>query len=726
MALVVAAAAGSGGCGEVAPAARADGPPPTFARDVAPILFENCASCHRAGGPAPFDLLSYRDAKLRAERIAQVTRERLMPPWLPEPGYAEFADARLLTEEEIGTIRRWVEAGAPEGDPALTPQPPVPESEWPLGPPDLVLEMEEAFPVPAGGEDLFRNFVLPVPLDSTRYVRAVDLRPGDAEAVHHAMIMVDRTAAARTLAAEDERPGFDGMVHGNAEMPAGFLLGWTPGKAPAPEPRGLAWTLEPGTDVVLQLHLRPTGREESVRARLGLYFATKPPERRPFTLHLVDMTIDVPPGEDAYQIADSYTLPVDVEALGIYPHAHYLGDRMEVVAELPDGSTRWLLLIEEWDFNWQDSYRYAEPVRLPAGTVVSMRFTYDNTAANPRNPNRPPARVRYGPESSDEMGDVWIQVLPASDEDREVLARDVARKELASRVRFWRWRLESDPADPDALHGLGFVLHSLGRYGEAADHYRRALESRPDDVLTHYNLALTLEALDELGEAVSHYREALRLQPGHADARNNLGRALLALGRLEEAERQWREALSADPRHALAHNNLGNLLRARGRLREAGEHLERAIELRPDYAEAHVNLGLTLMARGNPRAGADRFREATRLEPENARILALLAWTLATHADPAIRAPAEAVRTAERAAELTDRRDPTALQALAAAYAADGRFEAAVAAAERALELAAQAGDDRTEATLRELLALFREGRAYRAGATAASPRGAR
>lgn len=714
-AVALVAAVGWSGCGDRA-AARSPVPPPTFADDVAPILFENCASCHRPRGPGPFDLLSYEDAELRAERIAQVTRERFMPPWLPEPGYAEFQGARLLSEEEIGTIQRWVEAGAPEGDPALAPEPPISQSEWALGPPDLVLEMEEPFPVPAAGDDIFRNFVIPGGVDGTRWVRAVDLRPGDTKAIHHAMIMVDRTPAARTLAAEDERPGFDGMVQGNAEMPAGFLLGWTPGKTAAPEPQGLAWKLEAGTDVVLQLHLRPTGRPESVQARLGLYFADEPPERRPFTLHLVDMTIDLAPGEEEYEITDSYTLPVDVQALGIYPHAHYLGDRMEVKAELPDGSTRWLLLIEEWDFDWQDSYRYAEPVPLPAGTEVSMRFTYDNSADNPRNPHRPPTRVRYGPESSDEMGDVWIQVLPAGEEERERLARDVARKEIASRVRYWRWKLESDPTDAEALHGLGFVLQTLGRHEEAAEHYRRALESRPEDALTHYNLALTLEALGRPPEAVAHYREALRLQPGHADAANNLGRAVLALGRPDEAERLWNRALEADPRHARAHNNLGNLLRAQGRLSEASRHLERAVELRPDYAEAHVNLGLVRLAAGDARAGVERYRHASRLAPDDPRILALLAWTLATHADPAIRAPAEAVRAGERAAELTDHRDPTALQALAAAYAAEGRFDAAMAAAERGIEGAAGAGAEGAAATLRELLALFRQGRAYTSG----------
>lgn len=715
--LVAGTAVGAVGCGEGASAdPRPAAEPPTFARDVAPIVFEHCASCHRPEGPAPFSLLTYEEVKGRAARIARVAEERTMPPWLPEPGYGEFQGERVLAPEEIETIRRWVEAGAPEGDPARTPDPPLPESGWQLGPPDLVLEMPEPFTVPAGGGDIFRNFVLPVPIEETRYVRAADLRPGDTRAVHHAMMMLDRTATSRMLDAEDERPGFDGMLHGEAEMPLGFLLGWTPGKAPAPEPHGLAWELEPGTDMVLQLHLRPTGREETVRARLGLYFAEEPPERRPFTLHLVDMTIDIPPGAASYEATDSYTLPVDVEALGIYPHAHYLGDRMELTAELPDGSARWLLRIEEWDFDWQDAYRYAEPVHLPKGTVLSMRFTYDNTADNPRNPNRPPARVRYGPESSDEMGDLWLQVLPLSEKDRPVLARDVARKELASRIEFWRWRLESDPGDADALQGLGFVLHSLGRLDEAVDHYRRALESRPGQALTHYNLALALESRGDVQEAVRHYRETIRRQPGHADAHNNLGRALLGLGRSAEAERHWRRALEADPRHALAHNNLGNLLRTRGREREAIDHLEEAIALRRDYPEARFNLGLALMGEGRAREAVGHFREAARLDPENPRILAFLGWTLATSPDPAIRDPGAAVRAARRAAELTERRDPAALQALAAAHAAEGHFEAAVAVAERALERATATGAETTAATLRGLLELFRQGRPYRTG----------
>ena len=202
----------------------------TFADDVAPIIYRSCSGCHRPGLPAPFELLTYEDARDHADEIANAVADRRMPPWLPSADHGAFLGDRRLTAGEVATIERWIEAGAPEGDTSHMPPPPTFGEGWQLGEPDLVVEMQRPYVLPGGGGDLFRNFVIPVPLDSSRYVRAVEIRPGNRQVVHHAVLSVDPTRSSRRLDAEDPEPGFGGMVtFGDAHSPDGFFVGWTPG-----------------------------------------------------------------------------------------------------------------------------------------------------------------------------------------------------------------------------------------------------------------------------------------------------------------------------------------------------------------------------------------------------------------------------------------------------------------------------------------------------------------
>ena len=262
------------------------GEAPTFNRDIAPIVFHNCAPCHRPAGPAPFDLLRYEDVNARAEQIAFVTETRYMPPWKPKRGYGSFAGERGLSAEQIATIRRWVEHGKQEGSSADLPPLPQWESEWELGQPDLIASMTAAYTLRADGPDIFRNFAIPLLVDSTRYVKALEFLPGNARIVHHATMMIDRSGAARRRDGRDGAPGFEGMSFGEAEDADGHFLGWTQGKTPYPGSDSLAWRLNPGTDLLLQLHMLPTGKEESIEARVGLFFADAPPKRRPAMLRL--------------------------------------------------------------------------------------------------------------------------------------------------------------------------------------------------------------------------------------------------------------------------------------------------------------------------------------------------------------------------------------------------------------------------------------------------------
>jgi len=563
-------------------------PPVTWSRDVAPILWENCATCHRPGEIAPFSLLEYREAKKRAKQIAQVTRTRFMPPWLPEHGYGDFAGERRLTESQIATLRAWAKQGAPEGDRSELPPRPTWTPGWQLGEPDLVVSLSEPFVVPADGRDVFRNFVLPLPVDRRRWVRALEFRSDNPPVVHHVILQVDESGAARRRDAEEPGPGFSGMDLADSHMPDGQFLGWTPGRIPDEGLPGVAWRLDPGTDLAMQLHLTPTGRPEPVVATVGLFFADEPPARHPFGLLLGSEDIDIPPGVDDYTIRDRFRLPVDVQALGIYPHAHYLGKTMEVWAELPQGERRtgsrdenqaedeqrWLIRIDDWNFNWQDEYTYAEPMPLPAGSVLHMVYTYDNTEANPRNPHQPPQRVTYGYQSADEMGYVLIRLLPASRADRDALHIAQLEHSLERRPDEWRARGE-----------LGRLLLARGDLRRAEVELARALEEAPEgarqtgSILTH--LGQVLGRTGRVGEALPLLQRAAERAPELPAVQTNLGVALLSLGRAEEAERRFRRALELDPASPEALLNLARLLAASGRRAEAERYLDRVLEVLP-------------------------------------------------------------------------------------------------------------------------------------------------
>lgn len=549
-------------------------PTVTWSRDVAPVLWQNCAACHRPGEIAPFSLLTYEEAEQRAAQIADVTRIGFMPPWLPEHGFGEFAGERRLTAEEIATLQTWAEEGAPEGDPAELPPRPTWTPGWQLGEPDLVVSMPDPYVVPAEGRDVFRNFVLPLPVEQRRWVRTLEFRSDNPPVVHHVILQVDDTGTARRREAEDPGPGFGGMDLSDSHMPDGQFLGWTPGRVPDRGLPGVAWRLDPGTDLTLQLHLTPTGKPEPVVATVGLYYADGPPTRHPFGLMLGSEEIDIPPGMEDYTIRDRFRLPVDVEALGIYPHAHYLGDRMEVWADLPGGEKEWLIKIADWDFNWQDEYRYREPVPLPAGSVIHMLYTYDNSAANPQNPNHPPERVTYGYQSSDEMGYLLLRLLPESRAERDAL--HIAQLEHSLEKRPGEWRARGE---------LGRLLLARGDLRRAETELGRALEEAPAEapelggILSH--LGQVLGRTGRVDEALPLLERAVERAPDAPATHTNLGVALLAQGRIEAAEREFRRALELDPSSPEALLNLARVLGATGRREEAEEAVRRVLEILP-------------------------------------------------------------------------------------------------------------------------------------------------
>ena len=551
---------------------------PTFA-DVAPMVFRACAPCHRPGEAGPFPLLTYADVAGRRRQILRVVERGIMPPWKPVAGYGHFRDERRLTALERSTLRRWVDAGAPEGPRDRVPPSPVWPSGWRLGPPDVVLTLPQAVEVPAEGPDVYRNYVLPAPVPGLRYVGAWEFHPG-GRAVHHAILNVDRRGWARRRDAEDAEPGFPGMGAEGTQSPDGFDLVWAPGRNPARAVPGEVWRVDARTDLVLQLHLHPSGRAESIRPSVGLYFAPGPATRPRMTFRLGDVPIDIAPG-DHWTMTDTATLPVDVLAQGIFPHAHYLARRAHVWATLPGGRIEWLLRIDDWDLAWQDAYTFAEPVALPRGTVLSMRFDYDNSSANPRNPSSPPRRVRSGEGSLDEMGNVTLELAPQRREDQDALTE----------FKFRRAALADDPV---AEFNLGNLLARTHRAPEALAHYRHAVAVDPSFDAAWFNLGVALQGLHDDEAAVRAFEAALRIVPTDARTHLDLGASLRSLGRPVEALRELRAAVACDATSGLAHAALAQALADGGDLAGSEAEFRAAVARAPDDPRMHRGLGTTL------------------------------------------------------------------------------------------------------------------------------------
>ena len=566
--------------------ANSSQPQVTFNRDIAPIIFHSCANCHRPGEAAPFSLLTHDDVKKHARQIAEVTRTRNMPPWLPAPQDLKFADEMRLSDSEIALLQKWVDEGTVEGvAPDLPPQPKFVEG-WQLGTPDLVLTAERPLVLPPQGTDTYWNFIFRMPIQETRWVKAIEIRPGDKRYVHHANILVDRAGSLRSREAVPGA-GFGGMeirIESQAFDPDSHLLFWKPGTVPCVEPEGMALRLDKGTDLILNTHLQPSGKPEVIQPSIGLYFTSKPATKLPMLLQLEnDAKLDIPAGEKDFEVSDEFTLPVDVELLAIYPHAHYLGKDIQAFATLPDGTRKTLIHIPRWNLNWQAVYRYEQPVLLPKGSTVTLRYVYDNSEENPLNPNQPPVRVRAGNRSSDEMCHLWLQVLPVN-YDARVDPRMVLQEALA------RHNVEKNPNDFEAHYNLAAMLQARGQMDNATREYATALRLRPEDAVVNNAMGSALLAMGRADEAAPYLRAALKTRPDYFDAHYNLGNLLASRDDFLGASQQFSLALQTQPDDANAEANLGSALAEMGELAEAKSHLERALQIDPNHSLAKENL----------------------------------------------------------------------------------------------------------------------------------------
>ncbi len=412
--------------------------PVTFSEHIAPIIFKSCSGCHRAGEAAPFTLENYRDIAKRGEQIAKVTASRQMPPWHATSGDFAFENDRRLNPAQIELLAKWVREGMAEGD--ATKLPPLPRftAGWQLGQPDLVVKMRKPHAIPAEGRDQYRLFTLPLNLAEDRWVKAIEFRPSAPRVVHHSLFYYDSTGMAKGMDGVAGQIGFRGMLRNQNGV--GPLGGWAVGATPRTLPEGMAYRVPRGSDLVLSTHFHPTGKAESEQSTVGIYFAKEAPRSVFTALQLPPAfgalsAVDIPAGADKYTVTDTFEMPVAVEAFGISGHMHYIGRTLEMTATLPDGTVRKLVGIDHWDFSWQEQYDFQKFVSLPQGTRLSVKLTWDNSAANPRNPSHPPRRVRWGPQSEDEMGAITLMVKVKDRDDQATLEKsqqDHARQVLKS------------------------------------------------------------------------------------------------------------------------------------------------------------------------------------------------------------------------------------------------------------------------------------------------------
>jgi tetratricopeptide (TPR) repeat protein len=448
-------------------------------------------------------------------------------------------------------------------------------------------------------------------------VKAVEIRPGVPKVVHHASLLVDRAASARRHEAVPGAgfPGMDVSIHEATFDPDGVFLAWKPGSTPSVEPEGIAWRADPGMDLVFSVHLRPSGKPETVDPTIAIYFTDKPQTKFPMLVALErDATIHIPPGERDYVVTDSFRCPIDVEVLAVYPHAHYLGKRLEAYATLPDGSRKWLIRIPDWDLNWQGVFHYRKPMPLPRGSLITMSFHYDNSEGNVRNPHNPPRRVHGGAQAGDEMGNLWLQLLPAGEGDQRAVIFEA----------MMRQRLERSPDDFLANYNLGELALNNGNPATAVAFFEAAWKVQPRNVVAATELGVALMSASRIQEAKLQFRRALQIDPSFTDARYDLASAEAAAEEWEAAAAEFERVLTERPSDAMSRQHLGEVLvlwgdqlAGAGDFEQARKRYESAIPLRVDDPELRTNFGNALVKLGRLNDTRTQFQAALRLQPES-------------------------------------------------------------------------------------------------------------
>jgi hypothetical protein len=368
-------------------------PDVSFTRDVAPILHARCVNCHRPGEAAPMPLRTFAEARPFARAIKERVVSRRMPPWPADRAIGTFANDPSLTSEEIETIVRWVDAGAPQGDPEDMPRPPQFSEGWQLGEPDLIVDLPE-IQVPAAGSDIFPTPAITLDLKEDRWIRAVEIRPGNRQVTHHSVLFGGGSPLLRAA----------GITN--------VLAVWAVGTPPIVYPEGTGRWLRKGQMITANLHYHPNGTATTDRTRVGFYFGTGELKKEVTTAVAGNVTFEIPPGASRHELRSVYVADQDISVVSFFPHMHLRGKDMKMTATLPDGRKQELLNVPAWDFSWQLFYYPEAPVPLPRGTRVDVVAHYDNSAANRANPD-PSRTVSFGETSADEMMFGTFEYVPA-------------------------------------------------------------------------------------------------------------------------------------------------------------------------------------------------------------------------------------------------------------------------------------------------------------------------
>jgi len=410
----------------------------TYYRDVLPILQERCQSCHRPGEVGPFSLMTYKHAVNWAADIKEYTQNRQMPPFKVAESLPLHNDRRM-SAKEIATLAAWVDGGTPIGDPKQAPPEKKFVEGWQLGKPDIILTPDDNFVLGPNGNDVFRCFVMPTNLTEDVYVRAVEVRPANPRIVHHSLLFIDTTGQGRKLeqsaqnaakkasekkdaehgkseAKLDIGPGYT-VSMGVGFVPQGGLLGWAPGQMPRYLPENSGILLPKNSDVVMQIHYHRNGRAEKDRTQVGLYISKKPADRnyaggviagRSDSGILNGRFFIIPAGKENYQLKGDTWATKDFTLYSVMPHMHMVGKSIKVTLTPPEGEEQTLVAIPQWDYNWQESYFFKEPIAVKAGTKLHVEAIYDNSAKNPMNPSNPPRMVTFGEQTFNEMCFVFL------------------------------------------------------------------------------------------------------------------------------------------------------------------------------------------------------------------------------------------------------------------------------------------------------------------------------
>ncbi len=375
--------------------------PVTYAADVAPILQAKCQSCHRPGQVGPFSLLSFDDARRHASTIREVIDDRRMPPWHADPRYGHFANDRSLDARQRATLMAWVDQGAPQGDLAQTPAPREFPEGWTIGTPDAVVTMPEPYEVAAQGTLPYQRFRVPTGFTEDKWVQAAEARPGDRSVVHHIIVYIDDHGASKAASQRVDR----------------HLCGYAPGDLPSVFPPGTAKRVPAGSDFVFEVHYTPDGTTKTDRSAVGLVFAHDPVVHRAFTHAIGQRRFAIPPGADNHEVDSRFNVPMDIHVLGFMPHMHLRGKDFRYTAVYPDGNQEVLLSVPAYDFAWQSAYRLAEPKALPKGTRIECVAHFDNSSANPANPD-PSKTVTWGDQTFEEMMIGYIDYIEDAPEPK--------------------------------------------------------------------------------------------------------------------------------------------------------------------------------------------------------------------------------------------------------------------------------------------------------------------